>query len=582
MKIIKNTVCYSSMPVTVRASGLLRAILVGILLTATVPSAAEDPASDINEQIADKALKQDDSVDKLTSMLESIKAKRGTVRDLKDKLKKLTDPAEKAETEKKIERINKEISSLQSSFEQIVLGGIDLAVFNDRDEVKLDWRDELELISRPIVSTMKEITAKPRQIDALRRDIAWHQDQLREIETALASLQTFSEQATQPVVDEALAQLIADWEERKADTRRAMEIAHIKLDNLKLETTAWQTSVWEAVTEFLIGRGFTLLLAIGVGLVLWLILKSLLNLFWRWLYRVRHDVKVVRAPLVLYSYRLFSAVIIVLAVLMVFYARGDVLLITLAIVALAGVALSLRQTLPRYAAEVRLLLGIGPVREAERIVYEGIPYKVVSLSVFSILRNPALEGVVRLPLHAMNAFTSRQPADEPWFPCQPGDYILFADGSYGKVVRQTVEVVEILIRDAISRIATRGFLEQGMRNLTQEGYGIACTFGIDYQHQAICLDDVPGLFRDAIIARFDRAGLKEHIRDLLVEFKEAGSSSLDYQIYVILDGSAAKAYFKSQRMIQQACVETCNRQGWTIPFTQVTIHNADAASQTNA
>ncbi|NNJ98261.1 MAG: hypothetical protein HKP12_13995 [Gammaproteobacteria bacterium] len=556
--------------------------MVGVLLTATLPSAAESPAPDINEQTTDKMLEQDDSVDKLASILESVKTKMDTVRGLKDKLKKLTDPAEKSETEHKIERINKEILGLQSSFEQIVLGGIDLAVFLDRAEVKLDWKDELELISRPIVSTLKEITAKPRQIEALRREIAWQQDQLREIDRALASLQTFRQQATPPVVDESLAQLIAEWEERKADTRRAMEIAHIKLDNLNRETTAWQTQVWEAATEFLLGRGFTLLLAIGVGLVLWFILKSLLKLFWRWLYRVQHDVKVVRAPLVLYSYRLFTAVIIVLAVLMVFYARGDVLLITLAIVALVGVALSLRQTLPRYAAEVRLLLGIGPVREDERIVYEGIPYKVVSLSVFSILRNPVLEGVIRLPLHAMNAFTSRQTADEPWFPCQPGDYILFGDGSYGKVVRQTVEVVEVLIRDAVSRFATKGFLDQSMRNLSQEGFGVACTFGIDYQHQAICLDDVPGLFRDAIIARFERAGLSDHIRDLLVEFKEAGSSSLDYQIYTILNGPAAKAYFKSQRLIQQACVETCNQQGWIIPFTQVTIHSANEASATNS
>ncbi|MBT8126186.1 MAG: hypothetical protein KJP15_01780 [Gammaproteobacteria bacterium] len=84
------------------------------------------------------------------------------------------------------------------------------------------------------------------------------------------------------------------------------------------------------------------------------------------------------------------------------------------------------------------------------------------------------------------------------------------------------------------------------------------------------------------MARFEQAGLKDHIRDLLVEFKEAGSSSLDYQIYMILNGAAAKAYFKSQRLIRQACVETCNRQGWVIPFTQVTIHNADEASATGS
>jgi hypothetical protein len=28
-------------------------------------------------------------------------------------------------------------------------------------------------------------------------------------------------------------------------------------------------------------------------------------------------------------------------------------------------------------------------------------------------------------------------------------------------------------------------------------------------------------------------------------------------------------------MVQQACVDTCNNQGWVIPFTQVTVHSAD-------
>lgn len=560
------------------SSGLGRAVVLGALLTVAMPCTATDQATAVREQDANNEVQQDDSVEKLASILQSIKAKRDTVRDLNDKLKKLTDTSEKTETTQKIERINKEIAGLQNAYEQIVLGGIDLAVFQDQSEVEINWKDELEQISRPIVSTLKEFTAKPRQIDALRRDQSWQQEQLQEIERALASLQSFRQQATTPLVEQSLDRLIVDWQERRDDTRRSMEIARIKLENLQKETGTWQTSVWDAVTEFVLGRGYTLFLAVIVGVVLWFVLKGVLQLSWRWLYRVRHDVGVVRAPLVLYSYRLFTAVVIVLAVLLVFYVRGDVLLITLAIVALVGVALSLRQTLPRYAAEMRLLLGIGPVREDERIVYEGIPYKVASLSVYSILRNPALEGVIRLPLHAMNTFTSRQTADEPWFPCQPGDYILFGDGSFGKVVRQTVEVVEVLIRDAVSRFATKGFLEQTMRNLSHEGFGVACTFGIDYQHQDICLDDVPGLFRDAIMTRFEQADLKDHIRELLVEFKEAGSSSLDYQIYMILNGSAAKAYFKSQRLIQQACVETCNRQGWVIPFTQVTIHNADASA----
>jgi hypothetical protein len=203
---------------------------------------------------------------------------------------------------------------------------------------------------------------------------------------------------------------------------------------------------------------------------------------------------------------------------------------------------------------------------------------VESLSVFTVLKNPALEGIVRLPLHEMDSLISRPASQEPWFPCQPGDFILFEDGSFGQVLRQTIELVEVMIRDSRVQIRTREFLGKNVRNLSHQAFGLACTFGIDYQHQAISLDTVPGLFREAIIARFQEAGMQDDVEELLVEFKAAGASSLDYQIYMILNGHAAKAYFRAQRMIQQACVDTCNREGWVIPFTQITVHSGDGAA----
>jgi len=145
------------------------------------------------------------------------------------------------------------------------------------------------------------------------------------------------------------------------------------------------------------------------------------------------------------------------------------------------------------------------------------------------------------------------------------------------VIRQTIELVEVAVVDSIMQIRTGDFIEQNVRNLIREGYGFASTFGIDYQHQAICLDTVPAKLKAAIIDYFEHAGLKNDIKDVLVEFSSAGASSLDYRIYMIIKGSAASAYYRVQRMVQQACVEACNREGWVIPFTQVTVHSADNA-----
>jgi hypothetical protein len=65
---------------------------------------------------------------------------------------------------------------------------------------------------------------------------------------------------------------------------------------------------------------------------------------------------------------------------------------------------------------------------------------------------------------------------------------------------------------------------------------------------------------------------------LLVEFKAANASSLDYLVYASMDGNSAASYFAIGRLIQKTCVDICNQEGWVIPFTQVTIHQAEAAA----
>jgi len=560
------------------ATAVTRCLALCFALVATLPSHAETPANTVMpEQESPQQIKLQNTVDNLTSIQTSIEANRKTVRELRAQLKKLEDSAERIEIEQKIERINSDIASLQSAFSHIALNGVSASTLTQQPDIQINWKDEIEQISRPLLSTLKELTAKPRELDSLRREIALREDQLETIGKALDSLHAIQTQTPPAAIAEPLNKLLADWEQRKDEARRALEIALYKQNNLMTDTVTWYKSIGKSTADFFSGRGLTLMLAIFISFIIWLVGRGLLWLYWRWLYRSRDDSAVKRAPLVMYSYRLVTAIIIVVAILMVFYVRGDLLLLTLAVIALAGVALSLRQTLPRYAAELRLLLGVGPVREQERLVLDGVPYLVESLSIYSVLRNPRLDGVMRLPLQTMNDYASRPAGEEPWFPCKTGDFILLDNGNLGKVTRQTIEFVEITVLDSIMQIRTSDFLQRNIRNLTREGFGIACSFGIDYQHQAICLDTVPQRFREGVITRFEQAGLGKDIRDILVEFDSAGSSSLDYRIYLVMDGHAASAYYKVQRLVQQACVAVCNREGWVIPFTQITVHSANDA-----
>jgi hypothetical protein len=560
-----------------RITIMLRNLTILALLCVCAPAFAEPETEAVKppDVLAESIVQS--AVENLTVLQQSIDLKRSALRELQKKLKKTEDAAEKQEIEQQITYTRTDITNLQLSFDHIALGGVDTTHFIEQPEEQVDWRAELEQISKPLLSTLKQITAKPRQMDSLQREIGRYQDQLKEINRAIRSIQSiqsFSNQETPKVTLEPLNQLLGSWQQRKVDVQRALEVAQFKLNSLSNDTTSWHSEVGDAISKFVQGRGLTLLLAVIISLVVWFATQGLRWLYMRWASKKSRDSRITRAPLVLYGFRIAAGIAIMLSILMVFYSRGDILLLTLAVIAIAGIALSLRQTLPRYAAEIKLLLGIGPVRERERLVLDGVPYRVESLGVYTVLRNPALEGMLRLPLHKMNDYASRPASVDSWFPCDPGDYLLLASGSLGRVVRQTIELVELVVLDSVTLIRTGDFIGQGVRNLSREGFGIACTFGIDYTHQTICLDSVPDRFREAILTRFEREGMKADIKDIVVEFKTAGASSLDYLIYMVMQGRAAKSFFRAQRLVQQACVETCNQQGWIIPFTQITVHTA--------
>jgi small-conductance mechanosensitive channel len=280
--------------------------------------------------------------------------------------------------------------------------------------------------------------------------------------------------------------------------------------------------------------------------------------------------------LLFYAYHLFTMALVALAVLTVFYSRGDLLLLSLAIIALVMLSLGAWRYLPRYLMEGRLLLNVGAVRQGERVIYRDLPLRIANLNLYSELSNPELEGVIRLPLSALAQLISRPRASEDWFPCRVGEYLLLPDGAFALVLQQTIERVRLKVMGSTVEYGTAEFLQLAVRNLSREGFGIAVTFGIDYQHQSIALDEVPQLLHKAITDAFANADFDADLKDLLVEFKAANASSLDYLVYASMDGNSAASYFAIGRLIQQTCVDVCNRENWVIPFTQLTVHQAEA------
>jgi len=495
---------------------------------------------------------------------------------------------DKSDLRRQADVLSEEIRELRSTLETLATGGVDSSLFVDAPaEQEGDWREDVALIAQPVIDSLKELTEKPRRIAALNDLIAERQKELDTAEKALTGLAP--ELALKPdgTLGTALAALVRTWEKRRDDARDAIEIARFQISELQGDKSLPRT-IWEAVVGFVTGRGLTILLAVLAAFGVWAGVRFLMRGYRVKLLDKSEPESRTRYRLAEYSVHALTFLLILVAVFVVFYERGDVLLLGLLILLIVGLALAVRQLLPQYVREARLLLNIGPMREAERVVHRGLPWRVESINMFTVLRNPELHGVLRIPLAEFHGVTSRPAGKDRWFPTSRGDVVLFeGDPTPFEVVDQNPDTVELRERGGqIRSIPSVTFYNTAMTNLTRSGtFGVTGEFRVDYRHQAQAIDEVPRVLRDAVRESLAHSDLAGFVRDVLVEPKTAGDSSLDYWIFVTMDSRAAKSHMRLGRLLQGACIEACTREGWTIPFPHlslVTTANGEPATGASA
>ena len=161
---------------------------------------------------------------------------------------------------------------------------------------------------------------------------------------------------------------------------------------------------------------------------------------------------------------------------------------------------------------------------------------------------------------------------EPWFPSHKGDFVLFDNGTYGEVVVQTPEVVQIKVLDSIQNLPSTAYLERSPRNLSQDKFSFMMVFGLDYQHQREITTSIVNTMQSEMADAVRKESVGEYMDALRVEFEQAGVSSLDLVIIATFAGAAADRYLQIRRMLQKNAVDVCNRHDWVIPFNQLTVH----------
>ena len=541
-----------------------------------IQQAPPEPA-DLLEALSELDERQKIAREQLISIAQSVQERRKHLATLRQQAAEAETVSEKAEIEAEIEELDRLIHNSRTTFETIATGGIDSRIFRDDPEEPFNWQQDMFEILEPFLDQLKKMTEIPRNIEQLNREILKEQSRLAAVDRALSNIADIKVDIEDKDVQQRLQAVQNSWQQRQAELQLEIELLQARLRDLRDEQETFLTMLHQGLLSFVQGRGLILVLAIVVTGGVWFFLQSLPRFFYR---KPKDQVAVVRKPyarVMTIGYQGFCLLMTLFALLLVLYVSGDWLLLGLALIILILVIIGSRTYLPRFMAEARLLLDMGPVREGERIQLNGVSWQVKALNMYSILVNPELQGgILRLPLSEMAGMISR-PDDpqEPWFPTRKGDFVMLNDGTFGQILLQTPEVVQLKHVGSVRTFSTGDFLANSPRNLSRNGFGFAVTFGIDYQHQTICLDVVPGIFDAAITEALQASPIGDGLESVLVDFKEAGASSLDYIIYVGMNGKVADSYWAVGRIIQQTCVRVCNERGWVIPFSQLTVHQGE-------
>lgn len=483
-------------------------------------------------------------------------------------------PDDLSDLEARLVELNNEIKEIRVSFEQIAIGSVDLTIF-DAENTEFDWRTEMTQVLMPVIRNLQSLTEKPRRIEDLRSQISANNEKLMASNIALAAIEENLLQADNEETKQSLINLRSTWQDQVQEIGRSTEIANVKLNNLLSNNDNFFQSAKSAIVNFLTGRGLTLLIALIVAFLVWLVLKFVKRILTARTTGSQAKSYRTRQRLVRYAFNIFTALLITISVIIVFYVRGDVLLLGLSLLVAGALVLGLRHTVPKFISEARLLLNMGSIREDERVVYNGLPYQVTALNMYSVLRNPELTGVIRLPLESMMSMISRPAGKEVWFPASKGDYIMLPEGKLLEVVELTTELIQLqsLVGTRTS-VPSSEFYNMTFDNLSRgENFSITSTFGVGYLHQSISNNSIPTKLKEAISEALSKTDYAEHVVSVSVELKEAGASSLDYWVCVTCSTAAVRSYYKISRLVQQSCVDTCTRENWDIPFPQLTIHN---------
>ncbi len=493
-------------------------------------------------------------------------------------LKVEEDPLRAEELKEQSDELTAELEDRRRDLVELATG-LDMDRLDDPNAGMSSFEAELGELLAPLVNELKSATERPRQIEHLNAELEQLRGRATYLTEAVSELRERIADAELPVVKRQLRFTEAYLLRRIAETTGDIDIANTRLAALRsTEGRDILDSTQQIVRSFFARRGRNVFYAFAAFLLTILLGRAFRAVVLGVIGRTRlgPNSSVARvAEMMIY---VVSGVLALLAVGGVLFTSGDWVLLSLYAVGLVGVFWGARAALASLAAELRLLMNVGPVRLGERVVLDGVPWRVASLQLVSYLENPSLPGTrLRMPLSSLIEMTSRPcTPEEPWFPSEEGDWVIFEDRA-AQVRSQSPEFVTLDLDGSTRTVPTPDWLASTVCNLSS-GFKHRVTLLLDHDDLEAALNEAPDAIalaaREAVAAHRASASLV----GIAADFDGVGETGLQIELEADFDGTGAPCWEELNEVLQAAVVRCCLERGWRLARPRLSVETASSSS----
>jgi hypothetical protein len=536
-----------------------------------IKASQPDPASDVTAPTLET-----DKAETSIKMLHSIiKLKKGLHQRIGEKnaiLEKSNSATEKELLKSELKKLDQQINEYSMDFERIATG-IDTSLFAEKKAEAFDWKNEIVGLVEPGIKEIKRVTVRARYKTKLKDERAHYQELAPAAGQAVENITQLISQTQDKALKKSLQKFLPEWQGLQKQVLNKLEIVNMRLAEMESEEQSIIETSRISIKNFFRTRGLFLAIAVAACIGTLFLLRIFSRTLVRFIPGYTSTYRPFHIRMLSLVFRVLSFVLILFMLIFVFYVVEDWVLLSLTIIFIMGLGWAVKHTLPQYWHQSRLMLNIGAVREGERIVYNGVPWLVKNINLFSEFENPSLGVKLRLPIEELLGKISRpfHPA-EPWFPCKLNDWVILSDGTRGVVTSLSHEMVELVQRGGARKTYLTGdFLSLTPLNISAN-FRLKIPFGISYKLQKESTTNILDTLKTYIEEQIETEGYKKSLLNLRVEFQQAASSSLDMVVLADFKGDMAPLYQRLARAIQRWCVDACTLNNWEIPFPQLTIH----------